>query len=299
MTQHCLRSQDWSRTTLEQMFALTDSYKQSPVGNKANNKIMCSLFYEPSTRTRLSFESAWLRLGGRVIGTDNAGEFSSAVKGESLEDSIRVISGYADLIVLRHGLNNAAERAAAVSTVPIINAGCGAGQHPTQSLTDLYTIQNRLGRIDGIKVAIVGDLQYGRTARSLAYLLTKFENITIYFVSTPSLQIGNDITDYLASHGVKHYMLDSLEDSLSKVDVVYQTRFQKERHEFSNDGYNDLSLGLDRAVMMQAHAIILHPLPRNYEIAVEVDDLPSAAYFQQAHNSLFVRMALLDTILQG
>lgn len=297
MIQHCLRSQDWSRPTLEQMFAVTDRYKKSPIGNLANNKIMCSLFYEPSTRTRLSFESAWLRLGGQVIGTDNAGEFSSAIKGESLEDSIRVISGYTDLIVLRHGLNNAAERAAAVSAVPIINAGCGAGQHPTQSLTDLYTIQNRLGRIDDIKVAIVGDLQYGRTARSLAYLLTKFENITIYFVSTPSLQIGADITDYLASKSVKFYMMDSLEGVLEKVDVVYQTRFQKERHEFSTDGYADLSLTVDRAMHLKEHAIILHPLPRNYEIAVEVDALRNAAYFEQAKNSLYVRMALLDSML--
>lgn len=262
-----------------------------------SGKIMCSLFYEPSTRTRLSFESAHLKLGGSVMGTDNAGEFSSAIKGESLEDSIRVISAYSDVIVLRHTENNAAERAASVSHCSIVNAGNGTGQHPTQSLLDLYTIQDKLSEINGIKIAMVGDLKYGRTVRSLAYLLGKYENITINFVAHPDMQISDDILVYLEKHNVTYNLLNNLHDVIDVVDVIYQTRSQKERHDADLSNHYSLKLTPNLVEKMQDHAIIMHPLPRNDEIPLEIDCSHKAAYFEQAANGLWVRMALLAQII--
>lgn len=295
---HILKSQDFDKDKITEIFDLAQKYKNTKLYDKIfklHGQILCSLFYEPSTRTRLSFESAHLKLGGNIIGTDNAGEFSSAVKGETLEDSIRVISSYADVIVLRHSDNDAAKRAASVSNCPIINAGSGTGQHPTQSLTDLFTIQRRLGRLNDLHIAIAGDLKHGRTARSLAYLLGKYENIKISFIAPDNLQIDADITDYLTKHSVTWEKVESFESSLDKVDVIYQTRLQKERHGKENH-YFDLNLDTVKVSKMKSDAIILHPLPRNDEIAVEVDDLSNAAYFEQAANSLPVRMALLWTI---
>src|ERR1700722_6821083 len=175
---HIIESQQFDPQALEKLFAIADALEQQP-DDSMRGKIMASLFYEPSTRTRLSFEAAMLRLGGNVISTENAKEFSSAAKGETLEDSIRVVGNYADIIALRHFENDAAERAAKVSHVPIINAGSGAGQHPTQALLDVYTIRRELGGIDGLKIAMVGDLKHGRTVRSLSYLLGKFKDIVI------------------------------------------------------------------------------------------------------------------------
>src|SRR5258707_7328120 len=173
---HVVESQQFSRPLLEELFDRADEIKRQPhhFSGRLNGQVMAALFYEPSTRTRLSFESAMLRLGGRTMGTDNAREFSSAAKGETLEDTIRIVAGYADVIVLRHHEDGAARRAAAVSDVPVINAGDGKGQHPTQSLLDLFTVRDELGRLDGVRVAMVGDLANGRTARSLAYLLSKY-----------------------------------------------------------------------------------------------------------------------------
>src|SRR5207249_5468630 len=192
---HIVESQQFSRALLEDLFVLADDMKSQPhrfVGRLAG-QVMAALFYEPSTRTRLSFEAAMLRLGGRTMGTDNAREFSSAAKGETLEDTIRIVSGYADLIVLRHNEEGAARRAAAVSEIPVINAGDGKGQHPTQALLDVYTIKDELGRLDGVSVAMVGDLANGRTARSLAYLLSKFRDVTVWFVAPPQVAMGDDI----------------------------------------------------------------------------------------------------------
>src|SRR5213082_3916584 len=182
---HVVESQQFSRALLEELFLRSDEIKREPhhfIGRLAG-QVMAALFYEPSTRTRLSFEAAMLRLGGSTMGTDNAREFSSAAKGETLEDTIRIVSGYADVIVLRHNEEGAARRAAAVSGVPVINAGDGPGQHPTQALLDLYTVRNELGRIDGVSVAMVGDLANGRTARSLAYLLSKYRDVEVWFVA--------------------------------------------------------------------------------------------------------------------
>ena len=225
---HIIESQQFDLKLLDKIFSIADNIQkesQTPL----KGKIMASLFYEPSTRTRFSFESAMLRLGGSVITTENAAEFSSAAKGETLEDSIRVIDDYADVIVIRHPEKGASKKAAAVSESPIINAGDGSGQHPTQALLDLYTIKKELGKIDGIKIAMVGDLKNGRTIRSLAYLLGKYKNIEIYFVSPEELKVGKDIKEYLDKHKTTYKETEDLESVVGEVDVLYQTRIQKER----------------------------------------------------------------------
>src|SRR5467141_4159284 len=202
---HVVESQQFSRALLEELFVRSEEMKREPhhfIGRLAG-QVMAALFYEPSTRTRLSFEAAMLRLGGTTMGTDNASEFSSAAKGETLEDTIRIVSGYADVIVVRHNEEGAAERAAAVSTVPIINAGDGPGQHPTQALLDLYTIREELSRIDGVRVAMVGDLANGRTVRSLAYLLSKFKDIKLWFVAPPAVAMRDDLKAHLDEQHVE------------------------------------------------------------------------------------------------
>ncbi|HEY4027818.1 MAG TPA: aspartate carbamoyltransferase, partial [Candidatus Dormibacteraeota bacterium] len=263
-------------------------------------RIMAALFYEPSTRTRLSFESAMIRLGGRTIGTDNAREFSSVAKGETLEDTIRIVAGYADVIVLRHHEAGAARRAAAVSDVPVINAGDGRGQHPTQSLLDLYTIRDELGRLDGVRVAMVGDLANGRTARSLAYLLGKYRDVEVWFVAPPQVAMGRDIKHHLHEHGVPWHETENLDAVLPAVDVIYQTRIQKER--FADEAtYRAVKgvyvIGPEAMARLGREAIVMHPLPRLDEIDPAVDADPRAAYFRQARNGVQVRMALLDMVL--
>lgn len=260
------------------------------------NRIMAVLFYEPSTRTRFSFEAAMHRLGGRVLSTEHAHAFSSAVEGEQVEDSIRIIGGYSDVIVIRHHEEDGARRAAQVSPVPVINAGDGnGGQHPTQALLDLYTIY-RERPLNGLSVAIVGELDKGRTARSLAYLLAKFERVKMYFVSPPELQMKPDILEYLDEHGVRYEVESEIERVIGEVDVVYQTRIRPER-------LPDLSgrkrYAIDSQVIqrMKPDALILHPLPRTVELDKSVDDDPRALYFRQAMNGLYVRMALLTMLL--
>ena len=299
---HVIESQQFSRTLLEDLFARSEEMKGDPhrfVGRLAG-QVMAALFYEPSTRTRLSFEAAMLRLGGTTMGTDNAREFSSASKGETLEDTIRIVSGYADVIVLRHNEEGAARRAAAVSTVPIINAGDGPGQHPTQALLDLYTIRDELGRIDTVRVAMVGDLANGRTVRSLTYLLSKFKEIKFWFVAPPQVAMHDDLKTHLDEHQLPWVETQDLDAVLPEVDVVYMTRIQKER--FTDpETYNAVKgvYRIDRRSMalMRKYAILMHPLPRVDEIAPEVDEDPRAAYFRQARNGLHVRMALLDRLL--
>ena len=299
---HVIESQQFSRTLLEELFARSEEMKREPhrfMGRLAG-QVMAALFYEPSTRTRLSFEAAMLRLGGTTMGTDNAREFSSAAKGETLEDTIRIVSGYADVIVMRHNEEGAARRAAAVSTVPVINAGDGPGQHPTQALLDLYTIRDELSRIDGVRVAMVGDLANGRTVRSLTYLLSKFKDIKLWFVAPPQVAMRDDLKAHLDEHHVPWVETQDLEAVLPEVDVVYMTRIQKER--FTDpDAYNTVKgvYRIDKSSMalMRKYAILMHPLPRVDEIAPEVDEDPRAAYFRQARNGLHIRMALLDKLL--
>jgi aspartate carbamoyltransferase catalytic subunit len=299
---HVIESQQFSRTLLEELFERADEIKREPhlfIGRLAG-RVMAALFYEPSTRTRLSFEAAMLRLGGQTMGTDNAREFSSSAKGETLEDTIRIVSGYADVIVLRHNEEGAAKRAASVSDVPIINAGDGPGQHPTQALLDLYTIRAELSRIDGVRVAMVGDLANGRTVRSLAYLLSKFKDVKLWFVAPPQVAMRDDLKAHLDEHHVPWVETPDLESVLPEVDVVYMTRIQKER--FTDPAAYEAVKGIyrmDKAAMerMRRYAILMHPLPRVDEISPDVDADPKSAYFRQARNGLHVRMALLDRLL--
>lgn len=296
---HFIESQQLSRKIISKIFSIADKL-DGKIDNLLKGKIMASLFYEPSTRTRFSFESAMLRLGGSVITTENAKEFSSVAKGETLEDTICVINHYADIIVLRHYEKGASERAAAVSNVPIINAGDGTGQHPTQALLDLYTIEKELKRIDGKIIAMVGDLKNGRTVRSLAYLLGKYKEIKIFFVSPLELKIGNDIKNYLRKHNIQFEETERLEKVIKFIDVLYQTRIQRERFKSMKEyekfeGRYIITKKIANA--MKPKSIIMHPLPRVNEISPEVDSLSKAVYFKQAGYGLLVRMALLKFML--
>ena len=261
-------------------------------------RILASLFYEPSTRTRFSFESAMLRLGGGVLSTEQARIFSSAVEGEEVEDSIRTLAGYCDVIVIRHHQTGGAARAARVSPVPLVNAGEAGGQHPTQALLDLYTISRRRS-LDGLAVAFVGELDRGRTARSLAYLLAKFERVKIWFVSPPEMQMQPDILQYLERHGVAYELADDVHRVAGEVDVVYQTRIQPDRAAGLRVPGNRYTIDSSVLRRMRPDAMILHPLPRTVELDKSVDDDPRALYFQQATNGLYVRMALLTLLLDG
>jgi len=262
------------------------------------NKIMATLFYEPSTRTRFSFEAAMHRLGGRVLSTEHARAFSSEIDSEQVEDSIRIIGSYSDVIVIRHHEEGGARRAAQVSPVPVINAGDGnGGQHPTQALLDLYTIY-RERPLDGLSVAIIGELDKGRTARSLAYLLAKFERVRIFFVAPAELQMKTDILEYLDEHGIRYQLEADIDRVVGEVDVVYQTRIRPER---ISDSAAAEKYAIDSAVVrkMKADAMILHPLPRSVELDKTVDSDPRALYFKQAVNGLYVRMALLTMLLEN
>ena len=301
---HVVESQQFDRPLLEDVFATAEQMEAIAAagGNdELRGRIMATLFYEPSTRTRLSFEAAMLRLGGGVIGTESAGQFSSVAKGETLEDTIQIVSGYCDVLVLRHFDVGASKRAAGISPVPVINAGDGPGQHPTQALLDLYTIKKELGRIDGVRIAMVGDLANGRTVRSLSYLLSKFDGVRITFVSPPSVAMGADIKAHLDERGVTWDENDDLDAVLPEADVVYQTRIQKERFAGRMNEYRRVSgvYVMDARAMsrMAPKAVLMHPLPRVDEIREEVDADPRAAYFRQARNGLFIRMALLRMLL--
>jgi len=301
---HILSARQFSKNELTILFNKADEMREailSPVkrqklAGKYKGCMIATLFYEPSTRTRLSFESAAQRLGLGILSTENAREFSSAIKGETIEDTTRVINSYADIIVMRHHETGAADRAAAVSKVPIINAGDGKGEHPTQGLLDLYTILKEKGRLDNLNVVIGGDLANGRTARSLAQMLSLYESNTICFVSTPELKIGDDIKKMLKTKQVKFVETDNMNQALKDADVVYWTRLQKERLT-NQKTVSNYSISKESLKIIPAKAIIMHPLPRVDEIAPEVDADPRAAYFRQAGNGLYIRMALIDQLL--
>lgn len=302
---HVIEAQQFSRSWLEEeLFPLAhemEKVAQQGGSEVLHGKIMALVFTEASTRTSISFEMAMKRLGGGVIERENAEKISSLFKGESWADMMTVVGGLSpDVIVIRHHEEGAAACATKVSGVPVINAGDGKGQHPTQSLLDIYTIKKELGRINGISIAMVGDLLNGRTVRSLSYLLGKFEGVKIYFVAPPCLQMKPDIKAYLERHSVNFTELNDVREAAPLVDVVYQTRIQKERG--STYDQTDPSQGYflvdpDTVSLMKKKSIIMHPLPRVDEITVEVDRDPRAAYFRQAANGLFVRMALLKMIL--
>jgi len=299
---HVVESQQFTVPRLMELFKRTEEMKKIVARGGTRdyeNKIMASLFYKPSTRTRFSFESAMFRLGGKNLATEQAYEFSSEVRGERLEDTIRIIADYCDVIVLRHHEEGGAKRAASVSPIPVINAGDGAGgQHPTQALLDLYTIYNECHALDGLSVAFIGALDKGRTVRSLAYLLSKFERIKLYFISPDELQIRPDILEHLDENRVSYQLANSTENIINKVDVVYQTRIDRDRlkdRNFDLSAYNIDSASLQK---MKYNSIIMHPLPRSVEIDTDVDHDRRAAYFRQSRNGLYVRMALLTMLFE-
>ena len=274
--------------------------RELEAGNRLTNmagQVMAALFFEPSTRTRLSFEAAMHRLGGAVITVADP-ETSSAAKGETLADAVTVVEGYADVIAMRHPRKGSAAEAAEAVSVPVINGGDGAGQHPTQALLDTYTIQKEKGTLEGLTVAVAGDLKNGRTVHSLVYLLGRY-GMRLIFVSPAQLRMPGEITEDLVSQGVDVSETEDLAGAMRESDVVYMTRIQKERFEDPGE-YERLkgSYVLDRAMVEQAQEgiTIMHPLPRVNEIEEEVDEYPGAAYFRQAHNGVPVRMALLALV---
>lgn len=303
---HILESQQFDKDWLvNDLFPLAAQMEKN-VKNKNGTdtlagKEMITLFYERSTRTRLSFEIAMQKLGGKLVSTENAKEFSSAAKGEKIEDTIRVLCGYSpDVIALRTDEEGMAKTAAEHSLVPIINAGDGVGQHPTQALLDLYTVYERFMSISGTSIAVCGDLNRGRTVRSLAYLYAKFPDVKISFVSPEAARIRQDIKDHLIENNVWFEEIYDLREVADKVDVVYSTRIQRERGGSLLLNYGPPSfwkVNQEVLDLMKKEAIVMHPLPHLDEIAPEVDADPRAVYFRQAENGLYVRMALLQEIL--
>lgn len=267
-------------------------------GSILQGHLMASLFYEPSTRTRMSFETAMNRLDGRVVSTVGL-QFSSLTKGETLEDTGRIVENYADVIVMRHPEDGSVERLAAGANVPVINAGDGANEHPSQSLLDLYTMQKELGKLDGLTVAMVGDLKYGRTVHSLATALSHFE-VELLFVSPPELKMPESICRLLKEKNVAYKETADMAEAMKWADVFYMTRIQEERFSDKEEYEKHRNVYvLTRELIEEKNPkqIIMHPLPRIWEIEHDVDNLPGAAYFRQVGNGVAVRMALLSLVL--
>ncbi|QQG38674.1 MAG: aspartate carbamoyltransferase [Candidatus Woesearchaeota archaeon] len=291
---------------LENLFLVANQMenedKNKKIKQTLKGKILASLFYEPSTRTRFSFEVAIQKLGGKVITTESASHFSSVTKGESLQDTIKILQEYADVIILRHNKEGSAQIAADVSSVPIINAGDGAGEHPTQALLDIYTIKKEKGKINDLNIALVGDLLYGRTVHSLLNLLSLYSAIKIYLVSPPELKLPQKYKDVLIQENIQFEEVEDIKKILNKIDVIYVTRIQRERF-LSQKEYEQVkgSYIINKEVIksLKEDAIIMHPLPRVDEISPEVDDDKRAAYFRQARNGLYLRMALLHMLFNG
>ena len=293
---------DFTTQELDRLFDLANDIERNKekYAHACDGKILATCFYEPSTRTRLSFESAMTRLGGRVIGFSDAGS-SSASKGESVSDTIRVISCYADICAMRHPKEGAPMVAMERSLIPVINAGDGGHQHPTQTLTDLLTIRSLKGSLGGFTIGLCGDLKFGRTVHSLIHALVRYEDIRFLFISPEELKVPDYITEMLKNKDIPYEEVTSLEDVMPRLDLLYMTRVQKERF-FNEEDYIRLKdfYILDTAKMELAKPdmLVLHPLPRVNEISVEVDSDPRAAYFKQAQYGVYVRMALILTLLE-
>ncbi len=293
---------DFTRTELESIFEVADSMRKYVKQGlqTLQGRILVTLFFEPSTRTRLSFETAMLRLGGGVTGFADP-SYSRVVTGESLADTIRMADSYGNVILLRHKIEGSARLAAEIASIPVINAGDGTQHHPTQTLTDLYTIRNEFGRIDDIKIAILGDLKHTRSASSLCLGLTHYKNIQLYLVSPSELRAKDEVKDYLKGKKIKFIEIDNVEDVIPEVDVLYVTRLQKERmtdpseYERVKGSYFISKRMLDRA---KKGMIVMHHLPRIDEIPLKIDYTAHARYFQQAALGLPVRMALLSLIVE-
>ena len=294
---HLIDPLDFSKEEVEQLLDLADRIIADPTAYQevCAHKKLATLFYEPSTRTRLSFEAAMLNLGGSVLGFASA-DSSSASKGESVADTIRVISGYADIAAMRHPL-----RASRYSGIPVINAGDGGHQHPTQTLTDLLTIRRRKGRLDHLTIGLCGDLKFGRTVHSLIKSLARYEDIRFILISPEELRVPDYIiNDVLVAKNIPYTEVRSLEDAMPQLDILYMTRVQRERF-FNEEDYvrlkNSYILTEEKMKLGRPDLAVLHPLPRVNEIALSVDNDPRAAYFEQAHNGVYVRMALIMTLL--
>lgn len=296
--EHIILSQQFTLEFLGELFVLTDDIRKNPTEyqNELRGKVIATLFYEPSTRTRLSFESAIARLGGAIVSTENARASSSASKGETIEDTIRIISMYCDMIIMRHNDDDASIKALSTASVPLINAGSGRSQHPTQGLLDTYTIWREYGTLENLHVAIVGDLLNGRTCDSLVYILSKFDGNSFSFVAPESCSLKEGLKEHLNEKRIKFVEDKTIEDVINTADVLYMTRIQKERFKSEMEykkAKGQYVLTQELAEQMKKNAIILHPLPRIDEIAVETDLNSRARYFEQAKNGLWVRMALL------
>ena len=289
----------WWKEIIELGIKISDEPEK--YAHAADGKIMATLFYEPSTRTQMSFQTAMLRLGGKIIGFDNP-ETSSVAKGENLKDTTKIVSGYADIMVMRHPLEGSAKAASLTADCPIINAGDGGHLHPTQTLTDLLTLTKIKGGADNLTVGLCGDLKNGRTVHSLCKALSCFNNNRFIFISTKELRMPSYIKDILTASGCKFTEADSIEEVIDKLDVLYMTRIQRERF-LSDEEYMKQKdvYRLDKAKMRNAKSdlCVLHPLPRIDEIAIEVDDDPRAMYFKQAKFGMYVRMALILTVLKN
>lgn len=300
---HLLNPLDFSVDEIERLLEIAADMEQHPqkYAHVCEGKKLATLFYEPSTRTRLSFESAMLRLGGSVLGFSSA-DASSAAKGESVSDTIRVISCYADICAMRHPKEGAPMVASTKSSIPVINAGDGGHQHPTQTLTDLMTIRSLKGRLDNLTVGLCGDLKFGRTVHSLIDALVRYTGIHFVLISPPELRVPDYIReDVLDANQVDYKEVENLDDAMPELDILYMTRVQKERF-FNEEDYirmkNWYILDKKKMELAKKDMYVLHPLPRVNEISVEVDDDPRAAYFNQVQYGVYVRMALIMTLLE-
>jgi aspartate carbamoyltransferase catalytic subunit len=289
---------DYTKDEYLRILSLADEFEKQPLPDLLKNKVVATLFYEPSTRTRLSFESAVLKMGGRVIGFSDSNS-SSVTKGETLYDTIKIVSNYCDLIVMRHPLEGAARFASEVTSVPVVNAGDGANQHPTQTLLDLYSILKTQNRLDNLTVMMVGDLKYGRTVHSLLMAMSQFQT-TFHFISPDELKMPEEYKYYLDRLGLKYYEQKDFGTNVNSADIIYMTRVQKERfsdpieYERTKNAYilkNRMLEGTKDTMR------VLHPLPRVNEIDQDVDANPKAYYFVQALNGVFVRQAIIASIL--
>ena len=300
---HLMSPLDFSVEELDQLLNLAHDIELHPekYAHACDGKKLATLFYEPSTRTRLSFEAAMLNLGGSVLGFSSAAS-SSASKGESVSDTIRMISCYADICAMRHPKEGAPMVASMVSSIPVINAGDGGHQHPTQTLTDLLTIRSLKGRLDHFTIGLCGDLKFGRTVHSLVRALSRYEGVNFIFISPEELKVPDYIKeDVLESAGIPYQEVERLEDVMPELDVLYMTRVQKERF-FNEEDYVRLKdfyiLNNQKMKLAKDDMIVMHPLPRVNEISVEVDKDPRAAYFRQVQYGVYARMALILTLLE-
>lgn len=299
---HVMSPLDFSVEELDKLLTLANDIEKNPekYAHACDGKKLATLFYEPSTRTRLSFEAAMMNLGGNVLGFSSA-DSSSAAKGESVADTIRVTSCYADICAMRHPKEGAPLVASMASSIPVINAGDGGHQHPTQTLTDLLTIRSLKGRLDNLTIGLCGDLKFGRTVHSLIEALVRYSNVKFVLISPEELRVPSYIReDVLTRHNIEFEEVERLEDALPKLDILYMTRVQKERF-FNEEDYIRMKdfyiLDKEKMELAPKDMLVLHPLPRVNEISVEVDDDPRAVYFKQVQYGVYIRMALILTLL--